>query len=397
MRYRARMAKTVHVRLGALALRPVRNPHFWVVVILSGALLLLYHTWPWNITQLDEGVWRYFSWLTALQPMVVEVELKYHLFGVLFLIPIVYGSVTLSWPGGVFAWCLALIWVLPTLLSWISASVLVNLALLLLPVLLVAIVNGERRWRERERRYYAEREQEREAYIAKLVETQEAARRRIAQEIHDATLQTLMVIANKAESLALTASDLKEMRGNLWIKREVLQTMDDLRRLSMNLRPSILDNFGLVSGVRWLVNNSNSQNGCHTDVIITGVEHKMSSLSEVTVCRVVQEAINNIQRHAQAASASVTLAFEKERLWLEIRDDGTGFQTPDRLGAYVSEGKLGVIGMEQRIASIGGEMRIDSAPGRGTRVWASVPYAVSTQVVKGENARLEAYEDGLSA
>ncbi len=391
------MAKTMLVGLGALAVRLARNPHFWVVLVLSAGLLLLYRTWPWNITQLDEGLWRYFSWLTALQPMVVEVELKYHLFGVLFLIPIVYGSVTLSWPGGVFAWCLALIWVLPTLLSWISASVLVNLALLLLPVLLVAIVNGERRWRERERRYYAEREQERVAYIAKLVETQEAERRRIAQEIHDETLQTLMVIANKAESLALTAGEPEEVKGNLWIKREVLQTMDDLRRLSMNLRPSILDNFGLVSGVRWLVNNSNSQNGCSMDVLVNGVVHKMSSLSEVTVFRVVQEAINNIQRHAQAKSATVALRFEQDRLWLEVKDDGVGFHAPYRLGAYVSEGKLGVIGMEQRIASIGGELRIDSIPGRGTKIWASVPYTASAEVVEGEDARLEAHEDSLSA
>lgn len=384
------MADTLPVRLRTLATGLVRNPHFWVVVLLSAGLLLLYQTWPWNVTQLDEGLWRYFGWLTALQPMVVEVELKYHLFGVLFLIPIVYGSISLSWPGGVFAWCLALIWVLPTLLSWVSASVLVNLALLLLPVLLVAIVNGERRWRERERSYYAEREQEREAYIAKLVETQEAERRRIAQEIHDETLQTLMVIANKADSLALAAGDPEEIRGNLWIKQEVLQTMDDLRRLSMNLRPSILDNFGLVSGVRWLVNNSNSQNGCRLGVVVTGAQQKMSSHAEVTVFRVVQEAISNIQRHAKATRGTVTLEFDADRLWLEVKDDGAGFHAPERLGAYVSQSKLGVIGMQQRITSVGGDFRLDSAPGRGTTIWASVPYAASAsasaQVVERQDA-----------
>ena len=143
----------------------------------------------------------------------------------------------------------------------------------------------------------------------------------------------------------------------------------------MNLRPSILDNFGLVSGVRWLVNNSNSQNGCHLDISVIGEERKMSSLSEVTVFRVVQEAINNIQRHAQAKSGTVSLEFEDDRLLLEVKDDGVGFQPPERLGAYVSESKLGIIGMEQRILSIGGEMRIDSVPGRGTRIWAAIPYA----------------------
>jgi two-component system, NarL family, sensor histidine kinase DegS len=380
------MANALLVRSRSVMTRTAKNPHFWVVVVLWAGILLLYQAWPWPEWQFHSGVWRFFPWLSSLQPFVLRVELKYHLFGALFLIPIVYGSLTLSWPGGIFAWCLALIWVLPTLLSWWNAPVLINLALLLLPVLLVAIVNGERRWRENEKRYFVEREQARQAYIAKLVETQEAERRRIAQELHDETLQTLMVIANKSEALALSGTEESQIKGNLWIKQEVLQTMDDLRRLSMNLRPSILDNFGLVSGVRWLVNNSNNQNGCQLDVAINGGEQKMSSLSEVTVFRVVQEAINNIQRHAHAKSGTVTLYFEEDRLLLEIDDDGIGFQPPDRLSTFVSRSKLGLIGMEQRILSIGGELHVDSSLGRGTRIWASVPYAASAQIVEGEDA-----------
>ena len=163
-------------RLRSVTPRVARNPHFWIVVVVSGGLLLIYQGWPWPESQFVKGVWRFFPWLSALEALVVDVEVKYHLFGVLFLIPIVYGSLTLSWPGGIFAWCLALIWVLPALLSWWNAPVLINLALLLLPVLLVAIVTGERRWRESEKKYFVEREQARQAYIAKLVETQETER-----------------------------------------------------------------------------------------------------------------------------------------------------------------------------------------------------------------------------
>jgi two-component system sensor histidine kinase DegS len=380
------MAGALLVRSRSVMTRAAKNPHFWVVVVLSAGLLFVYQAWPWPEWRFAEGVWRFFPWLSALEAIVIEVEVKYHVFGVLFLIPILYGSLTLSWPGGIFAWCLALIWVLPAVLSWRNAPLMINLALLLLPVLLVAIVTGERRWRENEKKYFIEREQARQAYIAKLVETQEAERRRIAQELHDETLQNLMVIANKSESLALSGTDEVQVKGNLWIKQEVLQTMDDLRRLSMNLRPSILDNFGLVSGVRWLVNNSNTQNGCHLDVAVSGDERKMSSLSEVTVFRVVQEAINNMQRHAHAKSGSVTLYFEADRLLLEVSDDGIGFQPPDRLSTYVSRSKLGLIGMEQRILSIGGEMHVEASPGLGTRIWASIPYAASAQVVEGENA-----------
>jgi two-component system sensor histidine kinase DegS len=369
------MAAAVLVRLGAMASRAVRNPHFWVVVVLSAGLLFIYQTWPWPEWRFNSGVWRFFSWLSALEVMVIKVEVRYHLFGVLFLLPIIYGSLTMSWAGGIFAWCLALIWVVPTLLSWRNSSVIINLALLLLPVLLTAIVTGERRWRENERRYFAERE----------VEAEEIERRRIAQELHDETLQTLMVIANKSDSLAQSGVDESQVRGNLWIKQQVLQTMDDLRRLSMNLRPAILDNFGLVSGIRWLVNNSNSQNGCHLDISILGEERKMSSLTEVTVFRVVQEALNNVQRHARAERGVVTLAFEEDRVLVEIVDDGIGFQPPERLGAFVSESKLGVIGMQQRIVSLGGEMHVDSSPGQGTRIWGAIPNA-SVQVVEGEKA-----------
>ena len=380
------MSRSFFIRLRPAAARVAKNPHFWVVAVLSGWLLFIYQAWPWPARHFDSGVWRLFGWLTALEPLVIDVEVNYHIFGVLFLIPIIYGSLTLSWPGGIFAWLLALTWVLPTLLSWGNSVHWISLALLLLPVLLVAMVTGERRWHEREKGYFAEREHERQAYIAKLVEAQEAERRRIAQELHDETLQTLMVIANKSDALALSTPDESQAKGNLWIKQEVLQTMDDLRRLSMNLRPSILDNFGLVSGIRWLVNNSNHQNGCRLDIAIVGEEREMSSLSEVTVFRVVQEAINNIQRHAQASNGTVVLEFERDRLWLRITDDGVGFQPPERLASYVSESKLGVLGMEQRILSVGGTMKVKSSPGEGTEIRASIPYDASAQVVQTENA-----------
>ena len=379
-------SKKRFVGLPPAATKILKNAHFWVVVVLSAWLLFIYQAWPWPERRFTAGVWRLLPWLSELQPLVLGVELKYHFFGVLFLIPIIYASLTFSWRGGILAWCLALIWVVPTVLSWENRAHLISLVLLLLPVLPVAMIAGERRWHGAERRHFAEREEERKAYIASLVETQEAERRRIAQELHDETLQTLMVIANRSDSLALSGSEEGQAEGNLWIKREVLRTMDDLRRLSMNLRPSILDNFGLVSGVRWLVNNVNCQDGVRLDVSVSGEEPRMSSLSEVTVFRVVQEAVNNIQRHAQAESGSVALKFNEDRVLLQIEDDGVGFQPPGRLGAFVSESKLGMMGMEQRILSIGGEMRVYSDPGYGTRIWASIPYVASAQVVESEDS-----------
>lgn len=365
--------------------RILKNPHFWIVVALSTVLLFIYQAWPWREWQFTEGVWRFFPWLSKLNPIVIEVELGLQMFGVLFFIPIIYGSLTLSWPGGIFAWLLSLIWLAPTCASWGSRRPVLSLMLLLLPALLVAIVTGERRWRGIEKRHFAEREREARAYIAKLVEAQEGERRRIAQEIHDETLQTLMVIANKSDSLASSSANDGQSAGNLWIKQEVLKTMEDLRRLSMNLRPSILDNFGLVSGVRWLVNANNAQEGCHLDISVGGDDHPMSSLAEVTVFRVVQEAIHNIQRHSRAQHGSVALEFGEDQVTLDVQDDGIGFQQPDRLALYVNEGKLGIIGMEQRVLPVGGTMSIESAPGEGAKLRVTVPYSASTKIIQGEN------------
>jgi two-component system sensor histidine kinase DegS len=373
------------VRLKSVTAKIARNPHLWVLAVVSTGLLLIYQAWPWSHAQLAQGVWRHFPWLSHLESLVLGFELKYDLFGSLFLVPIIYGSLTLSWPGGLFAWGLSLIWVVPTTLAWPSSERVFNIVMLLLPVLMVAIFQGERRWRESQRRHYAEGEQARRAYIAKLVEAQEAERRRIAQELHDETLQDLMVIANKCDALALSGVDKGQIKANLWMKKELLRTIENVRRLSMNLRPSILDNFGLVSGIRWLVNNSNSQGSCRLRVSVEGEERAMSSLSEVTAFRVIQEAVNNIQRHASATRGTVNLKFEGDSLLLEARDDGVGFQPPEKPLAYVGESKLGILGMEQRILSIGGQFRVDSHPGRGTKIQASIPYEASAQVVEGEN------------
>jgi signal transduction histidine kinase len=374
------MSRTHVARLQPVAVRVLRNPHVWVILAVSTALLLLYQAWPWRQWESANGIAHH---LSGLGYLIVEFELRLRIFGVLFFIPIIYGALVLSWPGGIFAWLLSLIWLVPMLMRW-SGQWFANLVLLLIPALLAAIATAERRWRWREKLYFAERERERQAYVSKLVDTQEAERRRIAQEIHDETVQTLLVVANKLDSLASSCEDKEHAEGDLWAKRKILQTAEDLRRLSMNLRPSILDNFGLVSGVRWLVNNIGDEDSLHTSTLVRGRKRPVSSLIEVTVFRVVQEAMFNIKRHAHARNASVVLQFGETGLSLEVKDDGVGFEPPDRLAPYAGMGKLGMIGMEQRIKSLGGTIAIDSRIGAGTTLKATIPYSVSDEVVQGK-------------
>ncbi len=199
------MRQITATKIDPIVRRVLANPHFWVLVALSTMLLFVYQAWPWRDWQFTQGFWSHFSWLSGLNSFVTNVELKLNMFGVLFFVPIIYGSLTLSWPGGIFAWLLSLLWLLPNVSHWGARWMVGNLALLLLPALLAAILAGERRWRESERRHYAENEQLGRAYVARLLQTQESERRRIAQEIHDQTLQTLLAIANKLDSLASSA------------------------------------------------------------------------------------------------------------------------------------------------------------------------------------------------
>lgn len=379
-RFKQRSGTTVAsaTRIRLVAARVLKNPHFWVVLSLSAFLLFVYQAWPWPEYRLAQGFWSNFRWLSHFEP-VLHIELASGFFGILFLIPIVYGSVALSWLGGLFAWLLSLIWLLPELSSWSARREHIILPILLVPVLLASVVSAERRWREIEKRNYREREEQRQAYIARLVEGQEAERRRIAQEIHDETLQTLLVVANKLDALVLRSPADEQTEGIRWAREVLGQSMGDLRRLSMNLRPNILDNFGLVAGIRWLVDNIGESN-CHFVTLVKGEAPKMSSLAEVTAFRVTQEAVRNIQRHAMAKNASVTLEFASDHLVLDVQDDGVGFPVK-RSSEYAEENRLGIVGMEQRILAMSGTIVLQSSPGRGTRLRATLPYKASDQLV----------------
>jgi signal transduction histidine kinase len=375
------MLKVAATKTSALARRIFANPHFWTLVALSAMLLFIYQAWPWRDWQFTTGFWSHFSWLSGLNSFVTNVELKLNIFGLLFFVPIIYGSLTLSWPGGIFAWLLSLVWLLPTLSHWSPRWMVSNLVLLLLPALLAAILAGERRSRESERRHYAENEQLGRAYVARLLQTQESERRRIAQEIHDQTLQTLLAIANKLDSLASSAAETPQKRGIGWARQKLMESMDDLRRLSVTLRPSILDNFGLVAGIRWLTDDS-IDGDCRISTRVKGrAPETMSALSEATAFRVTQEAVVNIHRHSAAKTASVALEFDEDELHLEIQDDGVGFELPDRLTQYAANGRLGIIGMEERVLSIGGTIQMQSYPGRGTRIRATIPYSAPDQTL----------------
>jgi len=344
----------------------VKSPHFWAIIAITLVLIFIYQAWPWRTWKFDHGIWQWFPWLSSLYRLAL-VEVMNHIVGVLFFIPIIYAAIFFSWRGALVATLLSLGGVLPIIVDMLHATTFItNVVLLLLPLFVVSIATFELEWRRKERKIFAEREEERHAYISKVLEAQEEERQRIARDLHDETIQTLLAIANSAETLVSADNNSEVKRNAAWIRDITLSTADKLRRTSLDLRPSILDNLGLVPALRWLVDRVNTECDIHARIIVNGVERNLSPQAEVTMFRIVQEALNNIKRHSKASEAVVTLGFNAEHLKMTIEDDGQGFPLPKEINSFASRGKLGLIGMQERIKFINGTFQVRSSPGAGT-------------------------------
>jgi len=335
----------------------LRNPHFWVLVLTTAALVVLYYTWPWR---------NYAPWLSNF----ALFELKYDMVGSLFIIPLTYAILALWWQGALIIWSLSFVAMLPRMIQLVYNFEfwLRNMSLFLLPLSFLLITSLVLKWREKERKTLAERETERQAYMSQVFKCQEDERQQIAQEIHDGSIQTLLAVANRAQTLAHGDhnNNVRHVRQNAeWIKDTILSVSDDLRRLSLHLRPSVLDNMGLASALMWLVDHFNECDNIHARISVTGAERKLSHETETTIFRIVQEALNNIRRHSKATGATIALQFLPQSIKLTVQDNGVGCSLPT-IGSLATQGKFGLIGMEQRVKSLDGTFRIHSRPSQGT-------------------------------
>jgi signal transduction histidine kinase len=145
-----------------------------------------------------------------------------------------------------------------------------------------------------------------------------------------------------------------------------------VRRLSLDLRPSMLDDLGLVPALRWLAERSSRDTGIETRVAVER-EERYSAPIETVCFRVAQEALTNVARHAEATSVRVELRRDDGRLRLEVRDDGCGFDAEAALAAARAGASLGLAGMRERVALVGGELRIAARPGAGCAIVATIP------------------------
>ena len=217
-----------------------------------------------------------------------------------------------------------------------------------------------------------QREQLRSELLRRVIAAQEEERKRISRELHDETCQLLTGLAYaldnaEAKSLPETQPLFEQMHA---LTRN---TLSGVHRIIFDLRPTMLDNLGLVPALRWFAETRLQGQGIAFTLRETSTQHRLPPVVETAVFRVVQEAINNIELHSRAHHAE--LVFDAKESWAEIRidDDGIGFDATSLTGAPDGKRGLGLMGMEERMSAIGGEFHLCSAPGGGTRICLLAP------------------------
>lgn len=222
-----------------------------------------------------------------------------------------------------------------------------------------------------------QREAMRGELFRRVVAAQESERQRIARDLHDETGQALTAIGMGLRGLE---SRLERDPGEASATLHELQTLtadslQELQRLMTDLRPSHLDDLGLPAALRWYAARIEERYPLKVRVDVSGPESPIDEAAKTASFRIVQEAFNNIIKHAEAQTVQIDLTFEERGMRVTVRDDGRGFDLGRiRIVQSSSRPSLGLAGMQERVALLGGAFSIQTSPGHGTAIEAFIPY-----------------------
>lgn len=204
-----------------------------------------------------------------------------------------------------------------------------------------------------------------------ILNAQEEERQRLARELHDEAAQALTSLLVRLRLLERAQTPEEAQHRVQELRQLTAQALEEVRRVALDLRPTILDDLGLAPALEWRTDEINQDGALTATFSASGIRDRLPREIELTFYRVGQEALSNVIRHANARRVSTTLTQGDDALQLEIRDDGVGFHTEERFAA--NGHGLGLVGMHERLAMVGGKLSIDSTPGRGTTVIAMAP------------------------
>ncbi len=213
---------------------------------------------------------------------------------------------------------------------------------------------------------------------AQLINAQEEERKRISRELHDELGQTLTAMSiNLAiiETALLPGRDPLVMERLTETSELVDQTLDQIRDLSLELRPSLLDDLGLLPALRWYINGYAERGGVHVQLETMGLDDRLSPAMETVLYRVCQEALTNVARHAQASRVHIRLERTQDTITAVVEDNGVGFDAEQPAVPGSPQRGVGLLGIRERVSSQGGSIRVESRPESGTRLIVKIPLA----------------------
>ncbi|MBA7628475.1 hypothetical protein ES703_35963 [subsurface metagenome] len=364
------------------ASKVISNPHFWLVVAMFAIGTVLHY--PQQILGTDSP--SLFSFLDLTRHAVERV---------LFLLPLTYVGFVFGVKAGLASLVVALGIMLPRvfLISPYPPDALLETGGV---ILIGGLVNlgfeGYRRERGRRQQLLLSLEAAREElqrdvivqkqmqeklrfYLGQVTRAQEEERRRIARELHDDTSQDLIILLRQMDELISTAGPLSPQDTTRLerLRQQTSNILDEVHRFSQDLRPSVLDDLGLLPALEWLTSDLAKHFGIAIDMAVLGSVRRFSPEIELVLFRIAQEALRNVWKHSGASRAWVTVKFGDDKTVLTVKDDGKGFKLPEKVEDLTVNGKLGLAGMQERTQLIGGKLTLQSEPGKGTTVIAEIP------------------------
>lgn len=345
----------------------LRNPHIILVIVLLTSV---------SAVQYSKQIG-----LPDIFPFSLLGFQRFTIGRLFYLITIIHASLAISPKAGYVTSITSLIVMMPraffftnTPLDSISESILI----VIVGIVFSFYISVQQKLKEQKDKVVADLEKMEEnlhVYLRQAVMAQEEERKRLSRELHDDTVQFLGGISRALDNFIrkntyLLPADMEALKK----MHERLNTgLRDVQRFSQDLRPSILDYLGLLTALRSLANKANERYQVEIDFHVTGVEKRLRPEIEILIFRVVQEALSNVGKHAQATKIQILIDFSATKANFTIIDNGKGFQIPDKLDDLPRTGKLGLAGIQERVILLGGTLKINSFPGKGTTIHFEIP------------------------
>jgi|ETNmetMinimDraft_2_1059921.scaffolds.fasta_scaffold30874_2 signal transduction histidine kinase len=346
----------------------IKKPQLWLTL-----LILILATIP----QYSENIGisdNYFPWrLLGFERHTIE--------RIFYLLPIGYAAIVIGITTGIGLSVISFFSMLPRVILYSNEPLdalfetLMVVALGVFFCLFRKFQSDMRQQQEHDLEIVRKMQENQSFYIRQAVMAQEEERKRISRELHDDTVQVLSGLSRKLDNFVRKNDSLSEQNLD-FLKQfhEQLNTgLTEVQRFSQDLRPSLLDYLGLLTALRSLVSKAQERYALSIEFEVVGEEKRFEPEVEILIFRIIQEALTNVGRHANASIAKVVIELLDGRTIFSISDNGIGFELSESVDDLPKSGKLGLAGINERALLLGGDLQVQTSRGKGTSITVEIP------------------------